>query len=323
MALFDLPLAKLQAYKPTEKAPRDFDAFWKRTLAETAATGGTEARFVKLTDPYYKLVHAYDVTFRGYLGQWVKAWYLEPAGTTGPLPCVVGYQGYGGGRSLPTDHLAFPLAGMAYLFMDTRGQGSTWCPGDTADDAPAGPQFPGFMTRGIESPETYYYRRVFVDAVRALETAAAHPHVDPKRIAVTGGSQGGGIAIAAAALAGKQVKICMPDVPFLCHYTRATSIVDSHPYFEITSYLKTHRTKVAATYRTLSYFDGIHFAPRITARCLFSVGLMDTICPPSTVYAAYNRIKSPKQMCIYSHNNHEGGAQFQTHERLAFASKYL
>ncbi len=323
MAWFDLPLEQLKTYNPKESAPRDFDAFWKRTLAETAATGPVNPHFVQLTDPIYKLIDVYDVTFRGYLGQPIKAWFLEPAGNTEPLPCIVGYQGYGGGRGLPIDHTAIPSAGFAYLFMDTRGQGSSWGPGHTGDDAPSGPQYPGFMTRGIESPETYYYRRLFVDAARAIDAASQHPHVDPKRIAVTGGSQGGGISIAAAALAGKKVKLCMPDVPYLCHYTRATTIIDSSPYSEITNYLKAHRNLGEQTYRTLAYFDGIHFAPRITARSLFSVGLMDNICPPSTIYAAYNRIKAPKEIRIYTHNNHEGGGQFQTIERLNFACKYL
>jgi cephalosporin-C deacetylase len=323
MAWFDFPPEKLKTYNPAEKAPKDFDAFWKRTLAETAATGPAAPRFVQLMDPYFKLLDAYDVTFRGYMGQPVKAWFLEPAGNTEPLACIVGYQGYGGGRGLPIDHTTIPMAGFAYLFMDTRGQGSSWSPGDTGDDAAAGPQYPGFMTRGIESPDTYYYRRVFVDAARAIDAAAQHPHVDARRIAVTGGSQGGGISIAAAALAGKKVKLCMPDVPYLCHYSRATTVVDSMPYGEITNYLKTRRTMGDTAYRTLSYFDGIHLAPKITARCLFSVGLMDMTCPPSTVYAAYNRIRAPKEMRIYTHNNHEGGGPYQTVARLEFAAKYL
>ena len=71
------------------------------------------------------------------------------------------------------------------------------------------------MTRGICNAKTYYYRRVFTDAVRAIEAAVSHPGVDSEKIAVTGGSQGGGITLAAAGLS-PRVKIAMPDVPFLC-----------------------------------------------------------------------------------------------------------
>lgn len=329
MAWFDLPLEQLETYQAPDKAPRDFDTFWKYTLAETAAFP-LDPHFVQVTDDAYQGVDVYDVTFRGYLGQPIKGWFLEPAGNETPLPCLVTYVGYGGGRGLPVDHLAPAVAGLAHLVMDTRGQGSGWSPGDTpdiegpADDAmPRGGHYPGFMTRGILHPETYYYRRVYVDAVRAVEAALAHPHVDPARLAVTGGSQGGGISIAAAALAAGKVRLCMPDVPYLCHFRRSITLIDTMPYNEIALYLKTHRGRSATVFKTLSYFDGLHFAPRIKARCLFSVGLMDTICPPSAVYATYHRVKAKKEMRVYDFNNHEGGGSFQVLERLHAAKAYL
>ena len=325
MALFDFPLDKLKTYNPSEKAPKDFDAFWKRTLAETERAAPVSPHFVEVKDSFYKLVDVYDVTFKGYMGQDVKGWFIEPAGNESALPCIVSFVGYGGGRNLPAEHVSPTIAGFAHFVMDTRGQGSNWSPGNTPDivQHDDGGQYPGFMTRGILSPETYYYRRVFTDAVRAIAAAAEHPHVDPSRIAVTGASQGGGITIAAAALSNKKVKLAMADVPFLCHFTRATTIIDSHPYGEIAGYLKAHRDRKNAVYNTLSYFDGIHFAPKITARTLFSVALMDQTCPPSTVYAAYNRIKSKKEIRIYDFNNHEGGGPFQHAERLRFASAWL
>ncbi|MER3483666.1 MAG: acetylxylan esterase, partial [Meiothermus sp.] len=140
--------------------------------------------------------------------------------------------------------------------------------------------------------------------------------VDPARIAVTGGSQGGGISLAVAALA--EVQAAMPDVPFLCHYRRATEIIDTAPYNEIAIYCKIHRDKVETVFNTLSYFDGVNFAARSRAKALFSVGLMDDICPPSTVYAAYNHYMGPKEIRVYPYNNHEGGESFQTLEKLRF-----
>ena len=206
--------------------------------------------------------------------------------------------------------------------MDTRGQGSTWSTGDTPDVEPAGsnPQHPGFMTRGVLNPDTYYYRRVFTDGVRAVEALQSHAAVDADRIAVTGGSQGGGISIAVAGLAPQAVKVTMPDVPFLCHYRYATEITDDYPYQEITRYLLVHRTKVEQVFETLSYFDGVNLGTRGTAKALFSVGLMDQICPPSTVFAAYNHYKGPKDIRVWSYNHHEGGGNYQTIEKLKFLS---
>src|SRR5262249_16888594 len=142
-------------------------------------------------------------------------------------------------------------------------------------------------TRGIADPHTYYYRRVYADAVRAIETARSHPAVDPARIAVSGGSQGGGIAIAAAGLVDDLVA-SLPAVPFLCNFKRATDITDSAPYSEIVSYVRVHRDKVDQVFDTLGYFDGMNFATRARCHSLFSVGLMDAVCPPSTVFAAFN-----------------------------------
>jgi cephalosporin-C deacetylase len=173
------------------------------------------------------------------------------------------------------------------------------------------------MTRGVLQPETYFYRRVFTDAVRAVEAARAHPAVDASRVVVTGGSQGGGITLAVSGL-DQRIVAAMPDVPFLCHYRRATEITDTPPYNEITHYCQVHRDKTEQVFHTLSYFDGMNFAARASARALFSVGLMDMTCPPSTVFAAYNHYAGPKKINVWPYNNHEGGEAYQKAEQIDF-----
>ena len=110
------------------------------------------------------------------------------------------------------------------------------------------------MTRGILNPEYYYYRRVFVDAVRAVSVIQSRPEVDPERVAVCGLSQGGGFSLAAAALA-TGVSAVLADVPFLCDFCRAIEITDCDPYAEIARYLRAHRDKRDDVLCTLSYFD--------------------------------------------------------------------
>jgi cephalosporin-C deacetylase len=321
MAFFDMPLDQLQRYLPAREEPADFDAFWEATLAE-AHRHPLDPQFTP-HESGLRSLEVLDVTFHGYGGQPVKGWLILPRHRQGPLPCVVEFIGYGGGRGFPSDWLVWASAGYAHFVMDTRGQGSSWGRGDTADHEPAGsgPQFPGFMTRGIASRETYYYRRVFTDAARAIEAARSHPAVDGERIAVGGGSQGGGISIAAAGLT-PDVQLLMPDVPFLCHYRRATEITDGNPYQELARFCMTHRDKVDAIFGTLAYFDGVNFAARGRASALFSVGLMDEICPPSTVYAAYNHYSGPKEIRIWRYNHHEGGASYQVQEKLAFVHRH-
>jgi cephalosporin-C deacetylase len=318
----DLPLDELLTYNPPFEEPGDFNGFWSETLAEARRhpLGAAFSRY----ESHLKLIETFDVTFHGYGGQPIKAWFLMPAVRKGPLPCVVEFIGYGGGRGLPQDWLLYPSAGYALLVMDTRGQGSVWRNGDTADPEFEGgnAQYPGFLTRGILKKETYYYRRVFTDAVRAVETARSHEAVDPARIAVAGGSQGGAITIAAAALA-PDVQLALPDVPFLCHPQRALEVTDEYPYQELRNFLRRHRHHEEAAWRTLSYFDGRSLASRAKARALFSVALEDEICPPSTVYSAYHRWAGPKDITVWPYNQHEGGETFQAVERLKALERYL
>jgi len=321
MAQYDLPLDQLRAYSPDLRVPDDFVQFWARTLADTRGHD-LGATFVPV-DTGLTLVDTFDVTFAGFGGSPVKAWLHLPAEAAGPLPAIVKYLGYGGGRGLSHEDVLFAVAGHAYLIMDTRGQGSSWSIGETPDaDAAGEPAHPGSMTRGILAPDSYYYRRVYTDAVRAVEAVRTHPAVDPTRVGVTGGSQGGGIALAAAGLIPDLAAVAA-DVPFLCDFPRATTLVDANPYGEIVRYLKAHRDHVDQAFQTLAYFDGANLATRATAPALFSVALMDQICPPSTVYAAYNRYMGSKRIVEYPFNDHEGGGGFQDQVKLGWFAEHL
>jgi cephalosporin-C deacetylase len=314
--LIDLPLAELVDYRPEPLLPADFDAFWERTLDE-ARSIPLEATF----DPFdagLRTVDTYDVTFRGFGGHPIKGWLNVPRGAGGPLAAVVEYIGYGGGRGLPHDWLVFSAAGYAHLVMDTRGQGGSWLAGDTPDPAPGGgTHHPGFLTLGIEHPESHYYRRLYVDGVRAVEAVRAFPGVDAERVAVLGASQGGGITLAVAGLVG-DLRAALPSVPFLCDMRRASELVDTHPYVEIARYLRSQPHRVDEVFGTLAYFDGVNFAPRATAPALFSVALMDDICPPSTVFAAYNRYAAEKDIRVWPFSGHEGAPSPHTAEQLRY-----
>ena len=316
MAHFDLPLDQLRMYKPERNEPADFDAFWQQTLAETALT--PLAPKFESVDVGLRHMQNFDVSFHGFGGQMVKAWLNLPAQRNGPLPVVVEYLGYGGGRGFPTMHTLWPSVGVAHLLMDTRGQGSAWSKGDTSDVGAGGsPAVPGYMTQGITDPKRYYYRRVMTDAARAIAAARSHAAIDASRVAVTGGSQGGGLALAAAGLV-PDVQLCIPDVPFLCNFRRAATLVDTMPYKEIGAWCNTHMDKVALAFNTLGYFDGMNFAARARARALFSVGLMDQVTPPSTCFAAYNHYAGQKDIKVYEFNGHEGGREFHTIEKVKF-----
>ncbi|MEZ0447941.1 acetylxylan esterase [Cellulomonas sp. ICMP 17802] len=320
MALFDLPLPELERYLPELDEPEDFDSFWADTLAE-ARTFDLGLSVVPV-ETGLTVIDAFDVTFSGFGGHPIKAWVTRPAGAVGDLPAVVELLGYGGGRGFAHERLAWAAAGYVHLVMDTRGQGSVWGGGGhTPDPAGSGPASPGVMTRGVLDPHDHYYRRLITDAVRAVDAARALPGVDASRVAVTGGSQGGGLALAVGGLADDLVAV-MPDVPFLCHYPRALAITDAFPYGELVQYLAVHRDQGATVLRTMSYLDGVHFARRASAPALFSVALRDETCPPSTVFAAYNHyaglapVRPATEIEVYTYNQHEGGQAFQVARQL-------
>jgi cephalosporin-C deacetylase len=343
--LFDLPLAELETYSPAIDEPDDLDAFWATTLAGSREAGDDLARTVRLerVDQGLDLVAVDDVTFPGFGGDPIRAWLVRPAraaraadaGDAAPLPVVVEFLGYGGGRGLPHEHLTWASAGFAHLVVDTRGQGSGWgSGGSTPDPVGAGPATPGFLTRGVEDPHDHYYRRVFTDGVRAVDAVRSLPGVDAARVAVTGTSQGGGIAIAVAALA-DGVVAAMPDVPFLSHFRRAVDITDRDPYGEVRRYLAVHRGAEETVFRTLSYVDVALLARRATAHALFSVALRDATCPPSTVYAAYNgwgasalaarpgATPAGRDIDVYRHNDHEGGQGYRFPRQRAWLRAHV
>jgi len=312
----DLPIEALRTYSPELPVPADLDEFWSTTLAD--ASRHDLAVSCTPVDTGLAVVDSFDIAYAGYGGARIRAWLHLPAGRVGKLPAVVEYHGYGGGRGLPHERFLYAAAGYAHLVMDTRGQGSTRSVGDTPDpDGGGAPFHPGFMTQGILDPATYYYRRVFTDAVRAVEAIRTRDEVDPAQVAVTGGSQGGGISLAVASLV-PDLTGTMPDVPFLSDFPRAITFVDTNPYSEIVRYLKAHRDHIDRALETLSYFDVAILGRRAQAPALFSIGLMDQICPPSTVYAAYNAYGGPKQIREYPFNDHEGGEGFHDVVKLAW-----
>jgi len=301
----------------TQTEPSDFDAFWAETLAETRRHPlevTIEPRPTRLT-----AIDVFDVTFRGFGGTPIHAWLRIPHGVTAPLPGLVQFFGYGNGRGHALRDLRWAAAGYAHLVVDARGQGH----GDTDDDHPdGGPSAGGFLTRGIRSPHEYYYRRVYADAVRAVEALRSLDLVDPTRVGTVGASQGGGIALAIAGLV-PDLAVAIVQAPFLCELDRAADLSDEHPYALLTQYFADRRLDTAAALATLRYFDGVNHAKRATAPALLSTGLRDGIAPPRTVLPAFTAYAGPKQIVLWPYNGHEAGGDLDEENALEFAAAHL
>lgn len=318
--IVDMPLAELEQYQPALTAAADFDAFWQATLAESDARP-LDAQFE--VQPYIvDRVTVYDVRYNAYDERTrVAGWYIVPnegyrLEKDGKIPTIVQYHGYSGGRGHIASYLHWALQGYAVLTVDTRGQD-----GQTPDNYPySGGGFVGFMTKGLSDPREYYYRHAYVDCVRAIDVVRSLPETGD--IIITGGSQGGGLTLAVAALAqNKGIVAAMPDVPFLCHFRRSIEVFGAGPYHELVDLWKRRPHTVEASYQTLGYFDGMNFAPRITCPVLLSVALLDTICPPSSGFAVYNHLGGEKELKVYPFNGHEGGSVIHDEEKYRFARR--
>lgn len=329
MAFFDFPDEQLRAYTGQATLPDDFEAFWRTTLDEQLPPDlGIRC---ELLDGPVTAYSVYELSFLGYGGARINAWVRVPHGLTGPAPTIVGFIGYSGSRGYPWNDSTFAQAGYVHVLMDSRSQGwhtrqygpTTADPdlsrGDTAQ--------PGLMTAGVHDRDTYYYRRLYIDAVRLLQAVQTLEWVDPDRIVVAGASQGGGLTLAAAGLAdlaGIWLAGAMPDVPFLCDFPRAVGLTDEYPYQEIVDYLQFNPQFADQVFTTLSYFDGVNFARHINVPILFSTALMDQTCPPSTVFAAYNTCPSPdKDIKVWRWNGHEGGQEHMVAEQLQWLAAHL
>lgn len=316
MPIVDLPLDQLQTYAGRNPKPADFDAFWERGLAELAATEPAVERIEAYVPT--PAGRCYDLYFTGTGGARVHAKLLVPHGTDKPGPAICTYHGY----TIQSDEWftlhAWASCGFTVASMDCRGQG-----GLSEDAVPTkGGTLYGHIVKGLDDcPEKLYYRNVFLDAARLVQLVSAMETVDSTRVVTYGGSQGGGLALAAAALA-PTVSKCISIYPFLCDYQRVWEMdLARSAYVGISEYFKRFdpmHERQAEVFTKLGYIDVQHLAPRIEAEVLHACGLMDTICPPSSQFAAYNKIQSAKRMCIYPDYGHEHIKDFNDHA-LSFA----
>ncbi|MDU0347715.1 acetylxylan esterase [Actinomyces sp. MRS3W] len=304
MALLPSPLGTLPPATVIE--PVDFDSFWARTLL-AARTVDLAVQRSAVEQPLTE-IHYWDLTFSGFGGNRVHAWLSRPASQDGrSLPCVVQIPGYGRGRGLAGENPLVAAAGFAHLLLDVRGQGFGYgTGGDTPDPDAGAPETPGVVTRGITSRETYYYRRLIVDAVRGVDAVRALPDIDSDRVFVMGNSQGGGVALAVAGLVPDLLGVTV-SVPFLCDIPAVYQVAQGEPYAELARYLAVRRDGREQVLQTLAYVDGVNHARRAHAPSLWALGLRDTCCPTVGGQQALAAYAGTADVEIYPDNGHEAG----------------
>jgi cephalosporin-C deacetylase len=302
--LFDMPFERLQSYEGRNPRPADFDAYWDKALAEMHALDPQiEIRPADFQTPYAECSHLF---FTGVGGARVHAKLLQPRHRDGQQPAVVVFHGYSGNSGEWTDHLAYVALGYTVAALDCRGQGGL----SEDNGAVQGWTLRGHIVRGLgDAPEKLYYRQVFLDTAQLARIVMGLPGVDPARVGATGRSQGGGLTLACAALE-PGIKLAAPVFPFLSDYKRVWEIDQAKDaYAELKEWLRRfapQHKRIDEVWTQLGYIDVQHLAPRIRGEVLLTVALSDTVCPPSTQFAAYNKIQAKKSLMIYPDFAHEG-----------------
>lgn len=304
MPLIDLPVSELATYRGRTPKPHDFDGFWDHAIEVVSALDPQ----VELTpvDTPARFARAYELRFTGLKGARIFAKLLVPAQAAGPAPALLQFHGYSMDSGDWVDKLSYVASGFCVSAMDCRGQGGR---SQDVGGAP-GPTLRGHIVRGLEGePGDLLFHHIFCDCFQLARIVMAMPEVDATRVATMGASQGGGLALACAALE-PRIARAVSIYPFLCDYQRVWEMdLAQDAYLELRQYFRSHdprHERKTEVFERLGYIDVQHLAPRIRASVLMATGLMDTICPPSTQYAAFNALSGPRQMVHYPDFGHEG-----------------
>jgi len=298
-----LSLAEMQQYQGTNPRPADFDTYWDSALAELAGVDPeVELVSAEFQAPFARCEHLY---FTGTGGARIHAKLLRPVEQTQPGPALLMFHGYSGSSGDWSAKLGYVAAGFTVAALDVRGQGGlSQDPGGTS-----GWTLSGQFVRGLDdSAEKLFFRNVYLDTVRMAQIVMDLPDVDATRVGATGGSQGGALTLACAALE-PRIRLAAPIFPFLSDFQRVWEMnLDIDAYAELRDYFRRFdplHEREHAIFEKLGYIDVHHLAPRIEADVFFALTLMDEICPPSTQFAAYNMLQSSKSMVVYHDHGHE------------------
>jgi len=300
---FDMPIAELEQYQGRNPRPADFDTFWDQSVTEMHAIDPqVELRPAEFQTPFAECFH---LTFSGIGGARIHAKLLRPRQAPGPHPALLMFHGYSADSGDWVDKLGYVAAGFVVAALDSRGQGGL--SQDTG--GVSGGTLSGHIIRGLDdAPEKLLFRQIFLDTAELARIVMAMPEVDKRRVGALGGSQGGGLTLACAALE-PHIWRAAPVFPFLSDYQRVWEMdLDEAAYAELRDYFRhfdPRHERETAVFNRLGYIDVQHLCPRIEAEVFFATALRDTICPPSTQFAAYNKISAPKSMVFYPDFGHE------------------
>ncbi len=277
--------------------PKDLREFWDTTLAKLARV---DPAYTKTPVPGRTTdrLKAFRVSFTTFGEKRYEAWFTVPFDAAQPnkrYPAILIFPGYGDAPyPFPSEFLLEPIL-RKYVVMGLRINAKPV-------DEPT-PQHMGYIQSGIASRETFIYRDIYSATVRAFRYLRSSDSVTSSEIFTVGGSQGGGLALAAAAL-NREAAGCISMAPFLCDFPGAVRPDAIWPYDQVLEYLTKNPQDRERVFQTLSYYDVANLGAWVKCPTLFFIGVQDKICPPETTIKAYHRIPGPKTLGVYAMVGH-------------------
>ena len=267
--------------------PEDMENFWSDAKAELAMV---KPEFKMSPSPKHSTaeVNCHLVEMRSLGDILIRGWLQVPK-KDGPHPALLRVPGYRSNMQPIT-----LINDMVVLSLNIRGHGNS-------QDDISGKDVE-FLVAGADKTQEYFYRGAFMDCLRGLDFMESRSEVDAQRLGITGGSQGGMLSLATAAL-DSRIILCAPDIPF---------VIDSFRAFDTTEWpgsifrngFKQNLIDRSTARNVLRYFDPKNLAGQIKCPVFMGVGLQDPVTPAPTNFAAYNQITAPKDYRVYPFAGH-------------------
>ena len=293
---------ELLSYKGMAKMPADFDDYWKRALEEMERTDPRVE--IKRVEINFNGQECFEIYFTGVGGARVYARYMRPVNAE-KCPIVFKFHGYSARFDNWFDSLPHISQGMCVATLDCRGQG-----GKSEDTVPVhGNTLHGHIIRGIDDDiDKLYYRNQFLDTAQLVKIVREFSEIDDTRMYTMGGSQGGGLAIACAALV-PDIKRVAAYEPFLSDYRYAyINNETSSAFYELVEYARLFDSRhehIEETFDKLDYIDIQNLAKYVKAEVLMCSGLKDVSVNVMTQFAMFNKLNVNKKFYLYPERGHE------------------
>ncbi len=276
--------------QPQEEVPIGLMDFWNAQLAELANVPIDPVLEFEEENQY---ITSYEVSLATVNNRRVYGYVSIPKGP-GPFPAVLTLPSFGDNAGMvEPDQTTAERGGAIGMTISIHN-----VPADEKDDFAYQPDV-------ITNPDSLYYKLSILAAVRAIDYIFSRNDFDGESLAVNGTSQGGGLATIVAGLDQRVKLLVYSNSALAQHHGLHHDQASGFPYYlNRSNAINSSAEHIAATLAATKYIDALYFAQRFTGPSLGFTGLLDTICPTSTVIATYNQLRGPKTLGLYPNLDH-------------------